>query len=67
MAAGLCKKTLKVTKELQLPSMDEKFTLERSAPKKIIVPVLLSSLGSQGSQVCLHACAGSCMYDKVES
>ena len=37
--------------ELQLPSMDEQFTLERSAPKKIIVPVLPPSLGTQGSEV----------------
>ncbi|OLP83340.1 hypothetical protein AK812_SmicGene35907 [Symbiodinium microadriaticum] len=34
--------------ELQLPSMDEQFTLERSAPKKIIVPVPPPSLGTQG-------------------
>ncbi|CAE7331937.1 unnamed protein product, partial [Symbiodinium sp. KB8] len=36
---------LALSGELQLPSMDEQFTLERSAPKKIIVPVPPPSLG----------------------
>eukprot|EP00439_Symbiodinium_sp_Y106_P077172 s2313_g16.t1 len=38
---------LALSGELQLPSMDEKFTLERSAPKKIIVPVIANGPGAQ--------------------
>ncbi|CAE7743845.1 unnamed protein product [Symbiodinium sp. CCMP2592] len=38
---------LALSGELQLPSMDEKFTLERSAPKKIIVPVIPNGPGAQ--------------------